>query len=191
MVSGDTASVCDICGQFSRDEYMMNHRQRKHPLADINGHGRQGLYKCKLCLYSDNNVDSFQQHWAVHQHNQGRQLQDTRHQNVTDSHKARQPCVRNTSQWQKGDKRLTNDDQLSQVGGKPHKCDICGAQFTQSGHLKRHLRTHTGEKPYKCDICGAQFTWSGDLKRHLRTHTGEKPYKCNICEAQFTRRVVI
>ncbi|KAI0221202.1 hypothetical protein LSAT2_027407 [Lamellibrachia satsuma] len=180
--SDDSDTACDICGRlFSRDVYMMKHRRYKHPLADINGHGRQGLYKCKLCLYSDDNVDSFQQHWAVHQRNQGRQLQDTRHQNVTDSHKARQPCVRNTSRWQKGDKRLTNDDQLTQVGGKPHKCDICGAQFTLSGHLKQHLRTHTGEKPYKCDICGAQFTLSGHLKQHLRTHTGEKPYKCDIC----------
>ncbi|KAK2176512.1 hypothetical protein NP493_660g02003 [Ridgeia piscesae] len=64
--SGDSA--CDVCGQlFSRDVYMMTHRQHKHPLADISNNGRRGLYKCKLCLFSDDNVDSFQQHLAAHQ----------------------------------------------------------------------------------------------------------------------------
>ena len=165
---------------------MMSHRQRKHPLADISNSGRRGLYKCKLCLFSDDRVDSFQQHLAAHRHNEGRQLQDAGHQTVTDSHTARQPCMRNTSQLQKAEKKLTNDYQHIKVGEKLHKCDICGTQFTWSGHLKTHQLTHTGEKPYKCDICETQFTGSGHLKRHKRTHTGEKPYKCDICGKQFS-----
>ena len=166
---------------------MMSHRQRRHPLADISNSGRRGLYKCKLCLFSDDKVDSFQQNLAAHRHNEGRQLQDTGHQAVINSHTARQPCMRNTSQSQKAEKKLTNDYQHIKVGEKLHKCDICGSQFTRSGHLKTHQLTHTGEKPYKCDICGSQFTRSGHLKTHQLTHTGEKPYKCDICGSQFTR----
>ena len=80
IISDDSDSACDVCGQlFSTDVYMMKHRKCKHPLTDIGNNGRRGLYKCQLCLFSDDDVGSFQRHLSLHRHSQGRQLQDTDH----------------------------------------------------------------------------------------------------------------
>ncbi len=69
---------------------------------------------------------------------------------------------------------------------KTFKCDICQASYSESGTLKRHLRTHIGEKQFKCDICQASFSRSGNLKSHLRSHSGEKPLKRDLCQACFS-----
>lgn len=44
-----------------------------------------------------------------------------------------------------------------QLGEKPYRCSICGAQFNRPANLKTHTRIHSGEKPYKCETCGARF----------------------------------
>ena len=71
------------------------------------------------------------------------------------------------------------------TGERPHKCEVCGKTFVQSGQLVIHTRAHTGEKPYSCEFCSKGFTCSKQLKVHLRTHTDEKPYKCDECGKTF------
>lgn len=46
---------------------------------------------------------------------------------------------------------------FSEIGEKPYRCNICGAQFNRPANLKTHTRIHSGEKPYKCETCGARF----------------------------------
>ena len=163
IISDDSDSACDVCGQlFSTDVYMMKHRKCKHPLTDIGNNGRRGLYKCQLCLFSDDDVGSFQRHLSLHRHSQGRQLQDTDHPIEIDNHKAGLSCITEASNLKCVEKRLTKNYKHVQ-GEKPFKCGICEAQFKQSGHLNKHMRTHTGEKPFKCDICEAQFSLNGHL----------------------------
>ncbi|KAL7375342.1 hypothetical protein ABVT39_015895, partial [Epinephelus coioides] len=69
---------------------------------------------------------------------------------------------------------------------KPFTCSDGGKRFSQSGHLKTHMRTHTGEKPWSCTECGKRFLLKGTLVNHMRTHTGEKPFSCHVCDQRFT-----
>jgi len=59
-----------------------------------------------------------------------------------------------------------------------HECDLCAKSFLTASNLTRHMLTHSRDKPFSCEHpgCGARFTQSNDLKKHMRTqHKIEEP----------------
>lgn len=69
------------------------------------------------------------------------------------------------------------------------KCGMCGIEFKNIHHLRRHSSVHTGLKPYKCSVCQRGFSQTSHLKSHMRLHAGERPYKCQQCDKCFNHNV--
>ena len=55
-------------------------------------------------------------------------------------------------------------------------CTICGKDFSQGPHLKRHTEAVHEKKQHSCPICEKKFSDSSNLKAHIKTvHEGIKP----------------
>ncbi|XP_066437350.1 zinc finger protein 569-like isoform X2 [Eleutherodactylus coqui] len=60
-------------------------------------------------------------------------------------------------------------------------CPECGARFSDSLALERHLLLHVEEKIQVCQECGECFTTRSALETHMKTHKGDKQWPCPDC----------
>ncbi|KAF9586720.1 transcriptional repressor, partial [Lunasporangiospora selenospora] len=60
--------------------------------------------------------------------------------------------------------------------------------FTRSGHLARHIRSHTSEKLFVCPVesCGLGFTRSDALREHSRSH-GTRSKSRKACDSKSAK----
>ena len=92
---------------------------------------------------------------------------------------------------------------------KSHQCNHCDFASSHTGHLRRHLKTHSAKshtnatnacacadpsslsqhvkthsrkKLNKCNQCDFASFRTDILRKHFKTHSGEKSYKCNQCD---------
>ena len=81
-------------------------------------------------------------------------------------------------------KNTANQVPIRETDGreKSNKCHQCDSTFSQAGHLRTHMKTHSGEKSNKCNQCDFASSRAGSLRTHLKTHSGEKSNKCSQCD---------
>ena len=70
---------------------------------------------------------------------------------------------------------------------KPFHCTHCTSSFTQKGHFKKQMSTHSGERRFSCDQCSYSCIQANDIKKHMPQHSGEKPFDCNQCSFSCRR----
>ncbi|XP_055912441.1 zinc finger protein 845-like [Eupeodes corollae] len=167
---------CDICeASFSDPNSLNAHKQ---------GHSSDKFYVCSVCSKSFKEADELKEHRKIH--TPETLLPCPKCDRKFASYKA----LRNHYSTHKEEHTTTepttaptpvDDDE------KPFKCQMCSYATTQSGYLRRHMRTHTGERPHKCSYCDKAFAERKRLVSHTRSHTGERPFKCTYCDASYAR----
>ena len=76
--------------------------------------------------------------------------------------------------WGETDTNIENPMSTKNNVMKSNKCNQCGYASSQTGDLRKHLKTHSGKKPNKCNQCDYASSQAGHLRRHLKTHSRTK-----------------
>jgi len=72
--------------------------------------------------------------------------------------------------------------------GSRYSCSLCSQTFTQTGSLKRHIKSiHEGLR-YSCSQCDYKATTKGHLKIHVQSIHEKIRYSCHYCEYKGTNK---
>ncbi|XP_053699431.1 zinc finger protein 888-like [Sabethes cyaneus] len=172
---------CDICGYKAARKVFLE----KHMLSV---HIGEKPYICTVCGKSYESRSKLRTHRRnVHRKESKAHLTKKETGKNIDENAARLP------QKCKTDTRITSEAQNSNntKNYNPHKCNICGKEFTRKGGLQKHQLIHTNEQPDRCPICHKSFTYKHYVAVHMRLHTGEQQYRCEICDKGYNRRELL
>ncbi|KAK3856473.1 hypothetical protein Pcinc_037211 [Petrolisthes cinctipes] len=77
--------------------------------------------------------------------------------------------------------------QVHQATDPVYECQVCGAEYSSVGELRRHVSTHTGPGVITCGVCSLGFPDRASLKVHSLSHGGgpERSNKCESCGSEF------
>ena len=82
-------------------------------------------------------------------------------------------------------------EHIEQHKKKIFSCSICGVNYKQKKHYKRHiLAKHSQDNKISCKDCGKQYSRKEHLIRHAcdkKTET-EKLFSCRTCGKAFHRK---
>eukprot|EP00181_Compsopogon_caeruleus_P002103 CAMPEP_0184689488 /NCGR_PEP_ID=MMETSP0312-20130426/30683_1 /TAXON_ID=31354 /ORGANISM="Compsopogon coeruleus, Strain SAG 36.94" /LENGTH=507 /DNA_ID=CAMNT_0027146841 /DNA_START=1403 /DNA_END=2926 /DNA_ORIENTATION=- len=76
----------------------------------------------------------------------------------------------------------------SSTVAREKRCPICGAVFSQTGHMNQHIAiVHEKKRPFSCEECAVSYGTKSNLNRHYRmVHQSTKRFSCNFCAKGFS-----
>ncbi|EAT46047.1 AAEL002739-PA [Aedes aegypti] len=154
---------CSICGEvFKTNDEMRNHGL-VHP---------ENQFVCEMCGASLKSATSLKSHMERHEDKRKYSCQYCEYAAYTKIN-------------------LTAHLQIHASDNAVLKCEICGTTFRKSGHLKRHIESHSNERKYACEQCPGRFNTKNTLRNHFnRVHLGVR-YPCEYCEKTFDQRIIL
>ncbi|GIY09314.1 hypothetical protein CEXT_552431 [Caerostris extrusa] len=147
--------VCDMCNKGFYTQGHLDSHAKQH-----SSHNQ--LFVCKICGKSYNDEGVFKRHCNLH----------TKIQEMFTCDK----CGKSFSE-----KLFFEVHELTHVGKKPFKCEICTKIFFEESAYLRHRDSHKLDLN-RCNICSKEFN-AVKLEQHEKTH---QSLTCGLCCAVFS-----
>ncbi|KAF7543865.1 hypothetical protein G7Z17_g10401 [Cylindrodendrum hubeiense] len=81
-----------------------------------------------------------------------------------------------------------SDVELDAKPAYSYSCPICHKRYKRSGHLSRHIATHSTARPFPCPWCSSSYQRADVLRRHALTCLGREPLTGKAATASRRRR---
>jgi len=175
---------CELCERCFTDKYKL----KRHMLV----HSDESGFKCCIitCESAFKRRDALLKHYKnVHTSKDEQELIEIKlhEENALNAEKN----LEKKKASKERQKERKKDRKKLEVGVS---CQFCAKVFHRQDHLTRHLLAHTGERPHKCDICLADFTRKDKLNYHLKKAHREVIFLCHcskifISEVEFDQHI--